>query len=279
MIKKLAIALGLFLTAYAGSAMAATPFGGDDTGFVPPGTPKSDFSKCEDKVAQNVKTTANCLVKCHRKRALKVSPNDTAEDNCETGDPKKSCFARYQKREASILKTSKAHPVPCPACLDSAAQDALLNGLEPLFENTNGQIYCSDGNGSYPPFGGDDTGFIPPRGSHDGVCENAVSRGLGGRFNRPGGAISCIFDCHRNRAKLKLGNDVAEEICEDGDPKKSCLAKYLKDIRAVHDCPACLDSFARDDLFAQFETILDGTNGGIYCASPSGAFLDGMPVL
>src|SRR3989442_1390777 len=62
------------------AAGAKTPFGGDDTGFIPPDT--ATF-KCESKVGANVAKLLGCEGKCHAKRAKGSLADDTAEDGCE----------------------------------------------------------------------------------------------------------------------------------------------------------------------------------------------------
>jgi len=143
MIKRIAIAVAFAVVVAAGYAMAGTPFGGDDTGYVPPGSPSSDTAKCADKVANNAKKAVDCIIKCHRDRAKLKTTDDTGEDTCETGDPTKSCLAKYDKVVAAILKK------PCPACLNATAQDALFANVETLTDTTNGQVYCASPSGAF----------------------------------------------------------------------------------------------------------------------------------
>ena len=110
MIQKIAIAAGFAVVLAAGYSFAGTPFGGDDTGFVPPVSPKSDTAKCEIKVARNVRKAIDCIIKCHIDRAALKTTDDTGEVNCETADVKKSCFAKYAKaREDELLNQSRAN--------------------------------------------------------------------------------------------------------------------------------------------------------------------------
>jgi hypothetical protein len=143
MIKKIAIAVALAVVVAAGYALAGTPFGGEDTGYVPPGSPKSDFAKCAVKVSTNVRKAVDCIIKCHQDRGNLKTTDDAGEDNCEGGDPKKSCFAKYLKTRDSILKK------PCPTCLDSGSQDALFNTAETLLDSTNGMVYCASPSGAF----------------------------------------------------------------------------------------------------------------------------------
>ncbi len=49
-----------------GAARAVTPFGGDDTGFIPP---DPDNFRYEAKVGKNLSKFRRCVVKCHASRA------------------------------------------------------------------------------------------------------------------------------------------------------------------------------------------------------------------
>ena len=64
-----------------GTARAQTPFGGDDTGFVPPA--KSAIGKCEAGAGKAVDKLIACILKCHASRASLKLADDTAEDSCE----------------------------------------------------------------------------------------------------------------------------------------------------------------------------------------------------
>jgi hypothetical protein len=144
MIKRIAIAVALAVVVAAGYALAGTPFGGDDTGFVPPGSPKSDIAKCETKTATNVKKAVDCIIKCHQDRANLKTTDDTGEDNCETGDPKKSCLVKFQKTASKLIGTG------CAPCLNSApAQNALFNTAVTLLDSTNGMVFCASPSGAF----------------------------------------------------------------------------------------------------------------------------------
>jgi hypothetical protein len=122
------------------------------------------------------------------------------------------------------------------------------------------------------PFGGDDTGFLPPGGTKGAVgkCEAAVSKAASK-------AVACIFKCHDSRASGKLASDTDEDACENANNGKSCLAKYFSSVTKALSkggCAACTASGA-NGIGTLAESLLDANNGTVYCASPSGAFLDG----
>jgi hypothetical protein len=144
MIKRIAIAVALAVAVAAGYALAGTPFGGDDTGYIPPGSPKSDFAKCEKKFSTKVRAAIDCIVKCHQDRANLKTTDDAGEDNCETGDPKKSCKVKYQKAVSKLIGTG------CPPCLNSApAANALFDTAETVLDSTNGMVFCASSSGAF----------------------------------------------------------------------------------------------------------------------------------
>ena len=118
------------------------------------------------------------------------------------------------------------------------------------------------------PFGGDDTGFVPPPKSATAKCEAGAAKAE----NK---LISCIFKCHANRASGKLADDTAEDSCEKTLAVKSCAAKFAASIAKLKGCPPCISGTTMASLAALTESLLDANNSMIYCsASPSGAFLE-----
>jgi hypothetical protein len=122
------------------------------------------------------------------------------------------------------------------------------------------------------PFGGDDTGFLPPGGTKGAVykCESKISVATQN-------VVKCIQKCHDSRAKGKLSNDTDENECESANDGKSCFAKFFKattNTIGKGGCPSCILANV-STIATSAETVLDGANGLVWCASPSGAFLDG----
>jgi hypothetical protein len=72
---------------------------------------------------------------------------------------------------------------------------ASLAGLtESLLDANNSTIYCDTTSGT--PFGGDDTGFLPPPKSTSAKCEAGAAKA-------EGKLIACIQKCHASRASGK----------------------------------------------------------------------------
>jgi hypothetical protein len=252
MIRALALIGGLVATVAVGRAMATTPFGGDDTGFIPP---TKDIAKCEDSVGKSAAKAAACVLGCHKKRADGKLATEVDEDNCENNLPAAAdCQGKY---DAVTSNSSKINAL-CPACLNSTNRANFFGAVEALIDANNNKIYCA----GTTAWGGDDTGFIPPD-KDAAKCED----GLGKATAK---AIACIAKCHKARADGKLADDSAEDACENGASPSSCKGKFDKSTGNLT-CPVCVDKLG---LFAFIETTLDGVNGTVYCSSPSGAFLD-----
>ena len=116
------------------------------------------------------------------------------------------------------------------------------------------------------PFGGDDTGLIPP--AADAKCEAGAAKA-------EGKLIACILKCHASRASGKLADDTAEDSCEKTLAGKSCAALFAASIAKLKACPPCINGTTMANLAGLTEALLDGNNSMVYCAaSPSGAFLD-----
>jgi hypothetical protein len=115
------------------------------------------------------------------------------------------------------------------------------------------------------PFGGDDAGCYPPS-TDAATCQAAVAKALAK-------ATLCLAKCSMKRAAGKLPDTAAESMCEDGDPLKSCRAKYDKatgpasKIDAL--CPVGLDAAYRATLYATTRAEFDARTDRIYSCSAS----------
>jgi hypothetical protein len=232
-------------------AFAGTPFGGDDTGFVPPDITAYN---CESKALLANAKLRQSIGKCHIDLAAQRFKGSSATDEgCET--------AAQAKFNATLNKVFNANA--CPACLVSNTT-GMADAVETEMDGSNGDFYCEGST----PFGDDDTGFVP--------SDAAILKCESGTLKNVQKYLACIQKCHRKMAGYALkGKPFDEEACEKTDPTRSCLAKYnrYRD-KLLPLCPSCLDQAAHDQLAADTEAFADGTLGTFYCASPSGAFLD-----
>src|SRR5712664_759675 len=194
MVKRLALVGGLAAMLVVGLAIAQTPFGGDDGGFI---TSNSGFAKCENSVAKSLGKAAKCILGCHKKRA-KGSLADTAEDNCENSLPASAdCKGKYD----TVTGNASNINASCPPCLDTTTRAGLFDTVEALIDNNNNKIYCA----GTTPWGGDDTGVLPPDKATE-KCEDGVGKAAAK-------AIACIIKCHKARQSGKLADDTAEDDC------------------------------------------------------------------
>src|SRR6516225_4069733 len=190
---------------WVGTARAQTPFGGDDTGFVPPAA----NAKCEAGAGKAVDKLIACIMKCHASRASGKLADDTAEDSCEKTLVGKSCTAKFA---ASIAKLSG-----CPACINGTTMGNLAGLTETVLDGNNSAVYCDSSSGTF--FGGDDSGFVP-------TAKSAIAKCEAGAAKAEGKLIKCIDKCHASRASGKLADDTAEDACEKTLAGKSCAAKF-----------------------------------------------------
>lgn len=112
-----------------------------------------------------------------------------------------------------------------------------------------------------PPFGGDDTGFIPPPKSALAKCETKVAKATAK-------LVAGIIKCHVDRAAgKKIVDEVGEDACEQAAKDKFVMKT------SIVGCDACTDL---PNLGALVEAAIDGANGLVFCASssPSSAFFE-----
>jgi uncharacterized delta-60 repeat protein len=106
-------------------------------GFVPPDA--QTFS-CEAVVAKNLGTLAKCLSKCQDK-AVKANFKGKAFDRvaCETGDPLKSCAAKFNAATNKLLLVGG-----CPACMGATTQAGLRDHFTQHMTDMQTDLFCSD---------------------------------------------------------------------------------------------------------------------------------------
>jgi hypothetical protein len=121
--------------------------------FIPP---DADNFRYEAKIGKNLAKFNRCVLKCHASRAKGKLPDDITEENCEGG-----CQTKYDLANSKLIA-----PPLAAACLNTVS---LRNLWASQLDSFNTQIYCA----GTTPFGGDDTGFIPPD-SGTFKCESKV---------------------------------------------------------------------------------------------------------
>jgi hypothetical protein len=137
MTRRLALIAVVTGTLAAGVAMAQTPFGGDNEGFLPP---NRRAAACENAIAKALAKALVCVAKCHQARAAGKLANETAEDDCESNVGKAaSCKSKFNTTRDRLLSAGD-----CPGCLNQVAMDqAFAQGEAFLDSNINAQLYCA----------------------------------------------------------------------------------------------------------------------------------------
>jgi hypothetical protein len=204
------------------------PFGGDDTGFVPPA--KSALLKCESRVAKGVGKLIAGFAKCHAGRAGGKTTTESGEDGCE---------------QAAIgTFTGKTKTAGCGACTHLSS---IATAVEGFVDADNAKIYCAAGT----PFGGDDTGNVPADAPKGAVtkCENRIGKGAAK-------LAAAILKCHVRRAGGKTTTDAAEDACE-----QAAIGKFTSKTK-ITGCDPCTNL---GDVATSLERRLDESNGLVYC--------------
>jgi hypothetical protein len=239
--KRLVIMAALGAALGVGAARAGTPFGGDDTGFVPP---DKATLKCESKVTKNAAKLTLAVSLCHIKAAdAGVKGKTFDEEACEV-----AARGKYDHANATLI---------CPSCLDSAA---VGDNVETMLDTAaNGGIYCDTTSGT--PFGGDDAGDVPANKDAE-KCQNLTAKQLAL-------LVGTVSKCHNKAAAQALKSvSFDEEACES-----AAVSKFNAFTAKLTNCPSCLSSL----LGSLGQAAADGVDaalGTTYCQSPSGAFLN-----
>jgi peptidyl-Lys metalloendopeptidase len=222
-------------------------------GFVPP---DENTAKCELGVAKQLSKLAACASKCQVKltdASVKNKPFD--DDACEDGTGKPtSCRAAFDAASTKLLGSGT-----CPACLDAGTQDGVADQTMQFVELYNGSIYCA----GTVPFGGDDTGFIPPD-ADTAKCESGVANALRK-------LAACVAKCDAKQADaLAKGKSFDVNACRSGAGKPtSCRAAFdatSAKLLAGGACPACLDAAAQSGTADAVTSLVAAQKPSLYCA-------------
>ena len=213
------------------TAVAGAPFGGDDSGFVPP---NRRAARCEETVASNLARFSRCIVGCDVRAARAPFKGRQFDPQaCKQTGPR-SCRESYENVSARITRGGR-----CPACLAPPAHAALADRAAMRLEGDAGVIYCR---------------AVPDASALK--CENAVARSLAR-------IVVCIARCHVETANAGVkSTSFDEEGCEH-----SCRLAYDRaGTRLGAGCPQCLAGPQQADLASRAETALDEENGHVFCA-------------
>jgi hypothetical protein len=146
----------------------------------------------------------------------------------------------------------------CP-CVDPANIASLARGT---LDANNNLVYCDPAGSPIDP-SGDDTGNVPTTKAILG-CESKLAKCVTL-------LVKGYAKCHQLAAKAALnGKAFDEEGCETTNPKGPALA-YQQCVSSLQGCQGCEQP---STIASLVDTALDGSNGLVFCASPSSAFLD-----
>jgi hypothetical protein len=221
----------LFLPVVA--AVAGGPFGGDDSGFVPP---DRSVAKCEQQVATSLASFDRCVVTCNV-RAVKAAFKGRPHLPACTQTGARSCRGKYDRASARTARTGR-----CPACLSPPAQGLLADRAAARLAQTAGAIHC--------------------RAAPDAAalrCEAAVARNLAR-------TIVCIANCHVAAASAGLSSRAFDEEGCERSCRRSCDDASA---RLAPRCPPCLGGAEQADLADEVQAAADEENGDIFCAGGS----------
>jgi hypothetical protein len=225
----------------AGLALAGTPFGGDDTGFV---APDKATLHCEDGLSKKVGSLVTALIKCN----IKDSDDQVKHAGAGTFDG-----AACQAQATGKWDTTTMAYV-CPPCI---SKNGIRDLTVSLVNLNGGVVFCDTTSGTAQD--APDTGFVP-NDKATAKCEDGAAKNAGKLTTAIG---KCHVKASDNGFKVKPFDEEACEVAAKG--------KYDAAAAKLTSCPVCLNHGALRDLV---ENLLDSNNGDAYCASPSGAFLN-----
>jgi hypothetical protein len=151
---------------------AGAPFGGDDTGNIPPDGAKGPIMKCENLVGKGVGKLFAAVLKCHSDRAVGKTTDDTGEDTCES----------TAQGKFALTKTDG-----CPGCINLTT---VGNFFVNLADTNNNLFYCeappaptklsfTTALGSTSCGGPSFAGFVAPGAPFSGEVDNISSTKIG----------------------------------------------------------------------------------------------------
>jgi hypothetical protein len=248
-----------------GSAASAAPYypGPLPTEFGPTfddwvaGDP--DFFRGERETRKNARILRKTLVNCYRVAVRKlVNGNLEAQVVSQLQACVASATAAYDAAQAGLSPDEVV-----PPCLDDAA---FRSEVEDRAEDQNAVIYCQGSTSLPGSFGG---GFLPP--------DSATQKGEAGIAIRSRTFRDAVERCYDKGARLVSQNKPSGVTECLFNPTNGVIARWNEKVASFSaggnvNVPGCIDwPTLRDDLAAEVQA----DNAVIYCASPSGAFLDG----
>jgi hypothetical protein len=231
------------------------PFGGDDSGCVPPTVERL---RCSKRAASALGKLTKTVSACHTRRAdarfreVVLGGRAAADDAaCES-----SAQARVAASIASISATSGCAAIGAAAAARAAV--LLADAGEPAsLDARQAAPYCDPSSGVSIDPGGDDAGTVPAS-KAGALCAARVARAiakLAGDVDR----------CHTKAAErlfARFDPPYDEEMCEE-----SAVARFDRKadrLAATGLCPGCLSFSAQHALAIDTVAWLDAGNGAAF---------------
>lgn len=239
------------------AASGATPlpaaFSG---GFLPPST---NSAVGADKVRINISHFVSEFSQCYRRGTADLSKG-IALPMAEAAFLACTAKARQRYDDSALYFDGQFNLDPC---LDVVAQDALGDSVEALVLSSVTSIWCDPASASpFPPSFGT-VGLV----STNKTIQRGESMVLG-NLRAYSGALS---RCYRRGVK-RLLKGVPDDLSACTGRALTRYAGKAFQLTAQGLAPACIDQTARGTDWENFQL---GLNSQVYCASPSGAFVDG----
>lgn len=239
---------GVVTRAHAGTPLPPA-FGG---GFLPPNT---TYGRGADGSLESFATYAGFISKCYRKAVRDEfggKPSLLADCLLE-GDLKFANQAAVRDLKGWL-----------PPCLSGGNTTAILTSIENFLESgVPDEIWCAGSTPLPPVFNG---GLVPPNQTfRDG--ENLV-HAIFARYWRATAA------CYRKGSKRLLAgapDDTANCVLQARGRTDGRLNRLLQNGKT----PPCLGQTQQQAYLANWDAFIQSMNPLIFCASPSGAFVDG----
>ena len=217
---------------------------------------RSEKTRCITKCEQRARNGQNPATDC-------VPPYAAATLSC----------VESRERKAEALETSKCAK-DCPECYtggDCAADaDARVEGLEYQLDAMLALVYCDDA--------GSPDGLTPA----EAKCADTVARSLTDLAEKK---LFCLSRCRKDehKAKVPVGSctpppsDARAAGCAGRAFEKAALlidGRCESEVNSSADKPECHGPLTSHAWAALMEALVDIDDAGLYCGSPSGAFLD-----
>lgn len=238
------------------------PFGGDDSGCVPP---TNAALKCSVRVGQTLQSLTNAGFKCHS-RFAKSRFKEILSAGQPTADDEACEAAAGVRFDSTMAALTLADSCAGSAALVAAATEktALLGDPDdPLaFDTLAGRIYCDRSSGALLSPAGDDTGYVPATKEHL-RCTDKLGKQLAK-------LAASVRKCHAKAAQSDY--DRKDPTFDEDGCEAAALAKFDRataNLVGSGACPACLSSTTQHDIAVDFMTQLDARNSNLFpCPDP-----------